>query len=69
MHKNFNCQLYTINCQSTINKVPAAIKTQPITDFGVTFSCRKTNAKISVRTVLILSMGTTFEASPICRAL
>ena len=57
------------NGQITINKVPAAIRTQPIIDLGVNFSCRKTNASISVITTLSLSIGTTLDASPSCRAL
>lgn len=53
----------------TMIKVPAPIKKQPIADFIVNSSCRKINAKINVMTTDNLSMGTTFDASPICSAL
>ena len=39
---------------------------QPIRDLGVKRSCRNTNASTSVMTTLSLSIGTTFDASPIC---
>lgn len=53
----------------TINSVPAPIKTQPINDLIVNSSCRNTKANTRVMTTLNLSIGTTFEASPICNAL
>ncbi len=53
----------------TIRRVPAPMHIQPNRDFIVNSSCRKTKAKIRVSTTLNLSMGTTLEASPICRAL
>ena len=53
----------------TISNVPAPIRIHPITDLKVNSSCRKTNASISVMTTDNLSIGTTFEASPICKAL
>lgn len=53
----------------TITSVPAAIKTQPIKDLAVNLSCRNTKAKINVITTLNLSIGTTFDASPSCKAL
>ena len=53
----------------TISRVPAPIRTQPIRDFVLNSSCRKTNANTSVMTTLSLSIGTTFDASPICSAL
>lgn len=53
----------------TITNVPVAIKTQPINDFAVNCSCKNTNARTRVITTLNLSIGTTFDASPICNAL
>ena len=53
----------------TINIVPAPIRIHPIIDLRVNSSCRKTNASISVMTTDNLSIGTTLEASPICKAL
>ena len=53
----------------TITSVPAAINTQPIKDLAVNLSCRNTKAKINVITTLNLSIGTTFDASPSCKAL
>ncbi len=52
----------------TISSVPMPIRTQPITEFTVNFSCRKTKASTRVMTTLSLSIGTTLETSPICRA-
>ena len=54
---------------NTINNVPAVIKIEPIIDFIVNCSCKNVNAKIKVITTLNLSIGTTFDASPICNAL
>ena len=54
---------------STISNVPAPIKTQPIMDLVVNCSCKKIKAKTSVITTLNLSIGTTFDALPICNAL
>ena len=56
------------DCHSTISRVPAVIRIQPTRDLAVNFSWRNTKASTRVRMVLILSMGTTLEASPICRA-
>lgn len=53
----------------TIINVPIPIKIQPINDFAVNFSCKNTNAKTNVITTLNLSIGTTFDASPNCKAL
>ena len=53
---------------STMTKVPAVIKMAPKPDFQVNFSWRNTKASTSVMTTLSLSMGTTLDASPICRA-
>ena len=50
---------------STIRSVPAPIRAQPIRDFAVNFSCRNTKANTSVMITLSLSIGTTFDASPI----
>ena len=52
-------------CYSTISSVPAPIKIHPIIDLIVNCSCRNTKARISVIITLSLSIGTTFEASPI----
>ena len=49
----------------TIINVPAVISIHPIRDFAVNSSCKKINAKINVITTLNLSIGTTFEASPL----
>lgn len=49
---------------NTVKSVPNPIKTQPIKVFGVNFSCRKINARINVKIILNLSMGTTFDTSP-----
>ena len=53
----------------TMINVPAPIKTHPMKDLTVNCSCKNTKASTSVITTLSLSMGTTFEASPICKAL
>ena len=52
----------------TITKVPMPMRIHPISDFAVNSSCRNVKARINVMTTLRLSMGTTFEASPICNA-
>ena len=52
----------------TISSVPAPMSRQPIRDLGVKRSCKNTNASTSVMTTLSLSIGTTFDASPICSA-
>ena len=54
---------------NAINSVPRPIKMQPIRDFTVNCSCKNTKAKIRVITTLSLSIGTTFDAVPICSAL
>ena len=61
--------LYSICNYITIINVPIPIKTHPINDFIVKSSCKKTNANTKVITTLNLSIGTTFDASPICNAL
>ena len=48
----------------TITRVPAVSRSIPMIDLALIVSCRKINARINVSTVLILSTGTTFEASP-----
>ena len=53
----------------TINRVPVPMRIQPSREFKLNFSCRKTNANTSMMTTLSLSMGTTFDASPICSTL
>ena len=53
----------------TIINVPAVINMQPINDFAVNSSCKNTKAKTNVITTLNLSIGTTFDASPTCKAL
>ena len=53
----------------TIINVPAAMRMQPMMDLALNFSFKKIKAKIKVMTTLSLSMGTTLEASPNCRAL
>lgn len=55
-----------IRYHKTISSVPAPMSKQPIRDLGVKRSCRNTNASTSVMTTLSLSIGTTFDASPIC---
>lgn len=59
---------FSITLYSTINSVPAPISTHPTTDLTVNSSCRNTNASTIVSTTLSLSTGTTFDASPSCRA-
>ena len=49
--------------------VPIVINIHPIKDFKVNSSCKNTNAKTNVITTLNLSTGTTFDASPTCKAL
>ena len=46
-----------------------AISTMPINDLRVKASCKKQTAKINVRIILILSIATTLETTPICKAL
>ena len=53
----------------TISIVPAPIRIHPATDFIVMFSCRRTTASIMVITTDSLSIGTTFDTSPICKAM
>ena len=53
---------------NTMNKVPAAMSAQPIRLLAVNGSCRMKNASASVMTTLSLSMGTTLDAAPICKA-
>lgn len=57
-----------IRYHKTISSVPAPMSRQPIRDLGVKRSCKNTNASTSVMTTLSLSIGTTFDASPICSA-
>ena len=52
-----------------MNKVPDVISMHPIIDFDVKSSCKNTKANTSVITILNLSIGTTFDASPNCKAL
>jgi len=52
-----------------ITKVPATIKQQPIKVFNVICSPKNIKARTIVITILNLSIGTTFEASPSCNAL
>ena len=59
---------FFIRYHKTISSVPAPMSRQPIRDLGVKRSCRNTNASTSVMTTLSLSIGTTFDASPICSA-
>ena len=54
---------------NTITRVPAPISTHPIRDFTVNCSCKNTNPRIRVITTLSLSMGTTLDTVPICKAL
>ena len=60
---------FMYNAYKTISRVPAPIRMQPSTDLVVTFSCRKTKASTIVMTTESLSIGTTFDTSPSCRAL
>ena len=59
---------FFIRYHKTISSVPAPMSRQPIRDLGVKRSCKNTNASTSVMTTLSLSIGTTFDASPICSA-
>ena len=69
--KNLNNSKFFIKRKiyKTITRVPAARRIEPTSDFKVNCSCKNTKARIKVKTVLILSIGTTFDASPICKAL
>ena len=53
----------------TIINVPIPISKHPSSDFNVNCSCKNTKARTSVITTLNLSTGTTFDASPTCKAL
>ena len=55
-------------CTVTI-KVPIPIKIHPIKALAVNSSCKNIKAKTNVIITLNLSIGTTFDASPICNAL
>jgi hypothetical protein len=61
--------LCSVHDYITIINVPIPIRIHPINDLIVNSSCKNTNAKIKVITTLNLSIGTTFEASPNCKAL
>lgn len=60
---------FLVKNYKTITKVPAVIKIEPMSDFVLNSSCRKTNASTRVKRTLNLSIGTTFETSPIWIAL
>ena len=62
-------KLHSAKSYMTMRSVPTPISTQPMSDFGVKLSCKNTNASTSVMTTLSLSTGTTFDASPIFKAL
>ena len=49
--------------------VPIPMNIHPIKDCTVNFSCNKRKANSIVITILNLSMGTTFDTSPICERL
>ncbi len=53
---------------STINSVPAVMRAQPIRLLAVKGSCSTTKASARVMTTLSLSMGTTLDAAPTCKA-
>ena len=53
---------------STINSVPAVIRAQPMRLLAVKGSCSTTKASARVMTTLSLSMGTTLDAAPTCKA-
>lgn len=49
----------------TIKSVPAVMRIEPISDLTLNSSCRNIKASMSVNKTLSLSIGTTFETSPI----
>lgn len=57
-----------VSVHSTISSVPTARKTQPAADLILIGSPKNTKASTSVSTTLILSTGTTLDASPSCSA-
>ena len=61
--------LCTVHDYITIINVPIPIRIHPTNDLIVNSSCKNTNANTKVITTLNLSIGTTFDASPICNAL
>ena len=56
------------NRHSTINSVPAVMRAQPMRLLAVKGSCSTTKASARVMTTLSLSMGTTLDAAPTCKA-
>ena len=56
------------NRYSTINSVPAVMRAQPTRLLAVKGSCSTTKASARVMTTLSLSMGTTLDAAPTCKA-
>ena len=62
-------ELSLIHIYKAMINVPIPMNIHPIKDFTVNFSCNKRKANSIVITILNLSMGTTFDTSPICRAL
>ena len=56
------------NHHSTINSVPAVMRAQPMRFLAVKGSCSTTKASARVMTTLSLSMGTTLDAAPTCKA-
>ena len=61
-------QPFCISRYSTINSVPAVMRAQPMRLLAVKGSCSTTKASARVMTTLSLSMGTTLDAAPICKA-
>jgi len=59
---------FCISRYSTINSVPAVMRAQPMRLLAVKGSCSTTKASARVMTTLSLSMGTTLDAAPICKA-
>ena len=53
---------------AALTSIPAAIRTQPTPILKLTASLRKTAARITVITMLSLSIGATFDAGPFLRA-
>lgn len=70
LSKIFSCSLgRPENGYHIITKVPIVINIQPTIVFRDKVSFRNTTARMTVRTMLNLSTGTTWDALPSCRAL
>lgn len=69
VHKIISATVLTLLTYNIKIKVPIVIKSPPTNVCTVNASFRMKKAKTIVITTLNLSIGTTLEASPICKAL